>query len=175
MIDLVALRLAPSLAAGLIAYSHMGLGQGLIVFCAVVICTQVIERSQLPLHLMPASRIILGLAAPVVGTGVAWLISVAVGVTYPIGDLVPVVLGAWLVMALGAWVKARQAEGLKARVAVIGSREFAADFVGRARGRRRLHLRRHRMDRWPGSRRVPSPALARDARRDSPRRGRRPH
>ena len=43
MIDLIALRLAPSLAAGLIAYSHMGqIGEGLIVFTCVLIATQAI-------------------------------------------------------------------------------------------------------------------------------------
>jgi exopolysaccharide biosynthesis polyprenyl glycosylphosphotransferase len=39
------------------------------------------------------------------------------------------VLGSWLVTALGTWIKARLSEGLRARVAVIGPREFAADFV----------------------------------------------
>ena len=40
MIDLLALRLAPSVAAGLIAYSHMGkVGEGLIVFACVLIAT----------------------------------------------------------------------------------------------------------------------------------------
>ena len=72
MIDLFALRLAPSVAAGLIAYSHMGeLGEALIVFACVLVATQAIERSQLPLHVMPASRVLLGLAAPLVGAGAA--------------------------------------------------------------------------------------------------------
>ena len=39
------------------------------------------------------------------------------------------VLGAWLVTALGAWIKTRMEEGLEARIAVVGPREFAADFV----------------------------------------------
>ncbi|HEY8001051.1 MAG: exopolysaccharide biosynthesis polyprenyl glycosylphosphotransferase [Vicinamibacteria bacterium] len=130
MIDLFALRLAPSAAAGLIAYSHMGkLGEGLIVFACVLIATQAIERSQLPLHVMPASRILLGLAAPLVGAAAAWLIAAAAGQAYPFAEYEAVVLGSWLVMALGAWIKARLSEGLRARVAVIGPREFAADFV----------------------------------------------
>jgi exopolysaccharide biosynthesis polyprenyl glycosylphosphotransferase len=130
MIDLVALRLAPAVTAGLIAFQHMdSLGQGALVFACIFVATQALERSPLPLHLMPASRIILGVAAPVVGAGLAWLIGVAVtgsasGVQYEAA-----VLGAWLVMALGAWFKTRFERGLRARVAVIGSREFAADFV----------------------------------------------
>jgi hypothetical protein len=130
MIDLFALRLAPSAAAGLIAYSHMGqLGEGLIVFACVLIATQVIERSELPLHVMPASRVLLGLAAPVVGAAAAWLIAFAAGEAYSLAEYEAVVLGSLLVMALGAWIKARFGEGLRARVAVIGPREFAADFV----------------------------------------------
>jgi exopolysaccharide biosynthesis polyprenyl glycosylphosphotransferase len=130
MIDLFALRLAPSAAAGLIAYSHMGqLGEGLIVFACVLIATQAIERSELPLHVMPASRVLLGLAAPIVGAAAAWLIAFAAGEAYALAEYEAVVLGSLLVMALGAWIKARFGEGLRARVAVIGPREFAADFV----------------------------------------------
>ena len=130
MIDLVTLRVAPSAAAGLIAFSHMGqVGEGLIVFACVLIATSMIERSQLPLNVMPASRVLLGLLAPLVGAGAAWLIAAAAGSSYPFSEFQAVVLGSWLVMALGAWVRSRISDGLRARVAVIGSREFAADFV----------------------------------------------
>jgi exopolysaccharide biosynthesis polyprenyl glycosylphosphotransferase len=130
MIDLFALRLAPSVAAGLIAFSHMGkIGEGLIVFVCVLIATQAIERPHLPLHVMPASRVLLAMLAPLVGAGIAWLIAIAAGDSYPFSELEAVVLGSWLVMALGAWVKLRVGAGLRARVAVIGPREFASDFV----------------------------------------------
>ena len=78
---------------------------------------------------MPASRVLLGLLAPLVGAGAAWLIAAAAGSSYPFSEFQAVVLGSWLVMALGAWVKLASSDGLRARVAVIGSREFAADFV----------------------------------------------
>ncbi len=130
MIDWFTLRLGPSAAAGLIAYLHMGeLGPGLIVFACVLVATQAIERSQLPLHVMPASRVLLGLAAPVAGAAAAWLIALAAGSSYSVSEYEAVVLGAWLVTALGAWIKARLDEGLEARIAVVGPREFAADFV----------------------------------------------
>ena len=51
------------------------LGEGLIVFACVLVATQAIERSQLPLHVMPASRVLLGMLAPLVGAGAAWLIA----------------------------------------------------------------------------------------------------
>ena len=96
----------------------------------MLVATQAIERSQLPLHVMPASRVLLGLAAPVAGAAAAWLIALAAGQRYAISEYQAVVLGAWLVMALGAWIKTRIEEGLEARVAVVvGPREFAADFV----------------------------------------------
>ena len=130
MIGLLALRLAPAVAAGLIAYRHMGsLGDGVLVFACMMIATQAFERTQLPLHLMRSSRVMLGIAAPVFGAGLAWLVVLAAGDANPIASYEAVVLGAWLVMALGAWIKGRLAAGLRARVAVIGSREFAADFV----------------------------------------------
>jgi exopolysaccharide biosynthesis polyprenyl glycosylphosphotransferase len=130
MIDLLALRLAPSVAAGLIAYSHMGaIGEGLIVFACVFAATQMIERSQLPLNVMPASRVLLALLAPLLGASAALLIALAAGNGYPLSELEAIVLGSWLVTALGAWVKSRVGDGLRARVAVIGTREFAADFV----------------------------------------------
>jgi exopolysaccharide biosynthesis polyprenyl glycosylphosphotransferase len=130
MINLFALRLAPSLAAGLIAYSHTREpGEGLLVFICVFAATQAIEHSQLPLHLMPASRVLLGLMAPIAGAGVAWLAGAFAGQSHPFTEYQAIVLGVWLVMGLGAWVKTRAEEGLRARVAVVGPREFAADFA----------------------------------------------
>ena len=130
MIDWFTLRLGPSAAAGVIAYLHMQkLGPALIVFACMLIATQAIERSQLPLHLMPASRVLLGLFAPVAGAAAAWLIALAAGNSYSATEYEAVVFGAWLVTALGAWIKVRLEDGLEARIAVVGPREFAADFV----------------------------------------------
>jgi exopolysaccharide biosynthesis polyprenyl glycosylphosphotransferase len=130
LIDFLTLRLAPAVGAGLIAYSHMNeVGVGLIVFASILIASQVIENPNLPLHLMPASRILVGVAAPVIGVLAAWLIGVASGDAYPLGEYEAVLLGAWLVLGLGAWIRTRVEEGLRARVAVIGSRDFAADFT----------------------------------------------
>ena len=130
MIDWFTLRLGPSAAAGVIAYLHMQkLGPALIVFGCMLIATQAIERSQLPLHLMPASRFLLGLFAPVAGAAAAWLIALAAGNSYSATEYEAVVFGAWLVTALGAWIKVRLEDGLEARIAVVGPREFAADFV----------------------------------------------
>ncbi len=130
MIDLFALRLAPSLAAGLIAFSHTRrVGDGLIVFFCVLIAALGAGRSGLPLNLMPASRFILGLAVPIVGIVAAWLISLAAGQNYSIFEYEAALLGAWVVTLLASWIKSHLEQPLKARVAVIGPREFAADFA----------------------------------------------
>lgn len=130
MIDLFALRLAPSLAAGLIAFSHTRrVGDGLIVFVCVLIASAAAGRSGLPLNLMPASRVILGLTVPVVGIVAAWLISIAAGQNYSIFEYEAALLGAWVVTVLATWIKRRLEQPLRARVAVIGPREFAADFA----------------------------------------------
>ena len=101
----------------------------MLVFVAVLAAAHAMELSHLPLHLMPATRVLIGLAAPLIGVAVAWLLTIAVGAPESLADYEAAVLGAWLVLALGAWMKTRFEEGLRARVAVIGSREFAADFV----------------------------------------------
>jgi exopolysaccharide biosynthesis polyprenyl glycosylphosphotransferase len=130
MIDVVALRLAPSLAAGLIAYSHTReIGEALIVFACMFVATQAVERSGLPLNVMPASRLLLALLAPMAGAGAAGLVIYAAGSSYAFSEFLAIVLASWLVTALGAWLKARVGDGLRARVAVIGTREFAADFA----------------------------------------------
>jgi exopolysaccharide biosynthesis polyprenyl glycosylphosphotransferase len=130
LIDLLALRLAPSSAAGLIAYSHIGnVGEGLIVFVAMLAATQLIDSSRFPLVLMPAARLMIAFASPVLGAAIAWLVMSAAGDPYPVSQFEAIVLGAWLVLALGAWIKARVDEGLRARVAVIGPRDFAVDLA----------------------------------------------
>jgi exopolysaccharide biosynthesis polyprenyl glycosylphosphotransferase len=130
LIDRLALRLSPAVAAGAIAYSHLGsIGDGLVVFVSMLAAFQLIERSHLPVHLMPATRLVLGLAAPALGGVIAWMIAGAAGAGYPLSQYDAIVLGAWLVMALGAWIKAWLIDGMRARAVVIGSREFAADLA----------------------------------------------
>ena len=130
LIDLIALRLAPSAAAGLIAYSHMTeVGTGLIVFLGVLLATHALDRAEMPMQLMPASRVIVGALAPVVGALIAWLVLYGAGHGYSLTQFEAVVAGSWLVLALGAWMRQRVTRNLTARVAVIGGREFAADFA----------------------------------------------
>ena len=62
LVNLIAYKISPALAAGLIAYVHMGdVGYALLVAAAMLAALQLVERSTLPLGLMPAAR--LGLAS----------------------------------------------------------------------------------------------------------------
>jgi exopolysaccharide biosynthesis polyprenyl glycosylphosphotransferase len=131
IVDWLTLHLAPAVAAGLIAYSHTHrIGECLVVFSAVLAASQsLVSRAQLPLALMPAGRIVLGLAAPVIGAGFAWLAAAGVGASHHASQYEAVVLGAWLVLALGAWIRSRVGLSMAARVSVIGPRDFAADLA----------------------------------------------
>ncbi|MEO8092134.1 MAG: exopolysaccharide biosynthesis polyprenyl glycosylphosphotransferase [bacterium] len=134
LIDLVGLRVAPALTSGLIAYSHFRqLGPALLVFGAMLAAARVIERSPFPLQLMPAARVALALFAPAVGAVAVLAIMTMLDRPPGIGELVPAVIGAWLVFALGGWTKARLEGSARARVAVIGSPQFASDLRGELR------------------------------------------
>jgi len=128
LIDLAGLRLAPAVTGGLIAYSHYRqVGPALLVFATMLAAAQMIERSRFPLQLMPAARVALALFAPAFGALVALAIMALLGLPSHSGELVPAVIGAWLVVGLGGWTKARLEDSARARVAVIGSPRFAAD------------------------------------------------
>ena len=128
LIDLVGLRLAPALTGGLIAYSHYRqLGPAVLVFASMLAAAQLIESPRFPLQLMSAARVVIALLAPVLGAAAALGLMAMLGRAEGVGELVPAVIGSWLVVALGGWVKARVEDSAKAKVAVIGSPQFAAD------------------------------------------------
>ena len=130
LIELLTLRLGPAAAAGLITFSHTrDAGEGLTVLVAVLFAARLVDRSRFPLELMPATRVLISLFTPLLGVVIAWLLIAAADTPHPVGDYVPIVLGTWLVLALGAWVRMRLSPGLRARVAVIGGRDFAADLT----------------------------------------------
>src|SRR6478672_11672517 len=90
LVSMIAFQVSPALAAGLIAYVHMGN-----------------VGSTLPLGLMPAARLGLGLCAPVLGAAAAVGLALAAGQHMALAELKAPVAGAWLIMGLGAWVTAR--------------------------------------------------------------------
>ena len=147
VIDVVGLRVAPAATAAIIVWSHTTPGKGLITFLAVLGAGQVLERARFPLSLMPAARIVVGLAAPLLGITAAALAMLAMEQTLTFGDMAAAVIGAWLVLALGAWIRYRVDRVASARIAVIGDRSFAMD-LAREFDEARIHD--HRLAGWIG-------------------------
>ena len=130
LIDLVALRVAPALAGALIAWSHLGSrGATAIVLVSLFVGGGIAEHSTLPLHLISGARVGLAACGPLIGAAIAWLVCLIAGAPMPPGDFLPIVIGAWLLLALGGWVKVCASEHMDARVAVIGSAGFARDLA----------------------------------------------
>jgi lipopolysaccharide/colanic/teichoic acid biosynthesis glycosyltransferase len=127
--ELVTLRLAPAVAATGIAYTRLDSGwQALLVFGCMFGVAVALRRPQTPMHLIPFASGILYLLAPVLGAGLAIAISAADGFETSdvhVGEMVPAVLGAWIVTALGWWITHGLRGFREVRVAVIGSHEFA--------------------------------------------------
>ena len=146
LVNLIAFKVNPALAAGLIAYAHIGdLGSSVLVAAAMLGALQLVEHSTLPLGLMPAARLGLGLCAPVLGALAAAALALAAGQELALADLQAPVAGAWLVMALGAWVTTRFDDDRRARVAVIGSAGFASDLAEELERGRHPRLRGDRL------------------------------
>ncbi len=130
LVNLIAFKANPAMAAGLIAYVHFGeVGSALLVAAAMLAALQLVERSTLPLGLMPAARLGLALCAPVLGAGAAAALALAAGQPLALSELQAPVAGAWLIMALGAWVTTRFDDDRRARAAVIGSSGLASDLA----------------------------------------------
>jgi exopolysaccharide biosynthesis polyprenyl glycosylphosphotransferase len=146
-IDVVGFRIAPAATAAFIIWSHTTIGKGLVTFLAVLAAGQLLERSRFPLSLMPAARIGLGLAAPVLGVGLAALLMLTMERTLSFADMAAAVIGAWLVLALGAWIRYRVEGVASARIAVIGDRSFALD-LAREFAAARVHD--HKLAGWIG-------------------------
>ena len=128
LMDLVGLRLAPALIAGVIAYLHSDhLGSAIIVFAAMLAALQIIERSSFPLALMPAARVGVSLAAPVLAGVTMLAVTALAGDPANASEFTAAIVGAWLMLGLGVWMKTKMERSAWARVAVIGSPRLAKD------------------------------------------------
>ena len=126
--ELVTLRLAPALAAGGIAYVRLDSGwQAVLVFACILGFAIALRRPQYPMQLIPFASATLYLLAPLLGAGLAVAISANDGYASAVrvDDMVPAVLGAWIVTGLGWLITHSLRRRREVRVAVIGSHEFA--------------------------------------------------
>ena len=130
--DLIALRLAPAVAAGAIAMTRLdSFWLALLLTVCVLVAASVLRRPQYPMHLIPFASAIVYLLTPLLGAGLALAITALDGYSagnITVGELVPAILGAWIVTAFGILVSRRLRRERMLRVAVIGSHEFARGF-----------------------------------------------
>jgi exopolysaccharide biosynthesis polyprenyl glycosylphosphotransferase len=126
LLDLSAYRLAPAAVAGLMASSHLGRpADALLVFAAIVLASVLLEREQVPLHLMPLAWLAIRTAVPVVGVAIALGVLAIAGAGQPVTAMFIPVIGAWLVTAFATWSTTRFESVRQVRLAVIGSEEIA--------------------------------------------------
>jgi exopolysaccharide biosynthesis polyprenyl glycosylphosphotransferase len=126
LLDLSAYRLAPAAVAGLMAASHLSrASDGLIVFVTIVLTSAILEREQVPLHLMPLAWFAVRTAVPVIGAALALGIFAISGAGQPVTAMFIPIVGAWLVTAFASWNTNRFESVRQVRLAVIGSAEIA--------------------------------------------------
>jgi lipopolysaccharide/colanic/teichoic acid biosynthesis glycosyltransferase/nucleotide-binding universal stress UspA family protein len=126
--DAVALRLAPAVVAGLVAWLGIGnLGRAVLVMLSMLASAHLLGRSRFPLSLLPVGRIAMLTTAPVLGGLGALMITAFAGDAIAPARLVAPVVAAWLTLAIGVWVKSWVERVAPARVAVVGSPELTAD------------------------------------------------
>jgi lipopolysaccharide/colanic/teichoic acid biosynthesis glycosyltransferase len=130
LVELLGLRLAPAFAAAGIAYTRLdSVLEALLVLTAMVAISSLARRPRYPMHLMPVASWLIYLLVPPAGVLLATLVMAADGnsATEPQGpaELMPPILGAWLMTILGAWVAHSFRADRELPIAVIGSHEFA--------------------------------------------------
>lgn len=127
--ELVTMQFAPAVTASAIAYTRLDSEwQALLVFGCMLGVVTVLRRPHYPMHLIPFASAILYLLVPLFGAGLAVGISAADGYAtsaVQVDDMVPAVLGAWIVTGLGGWITSNLRRDRAVRVGVIGSHEFA--------------------------------------------------
>lgn len=143
-----AMRVAPAAAAGLIAAQHLGVGVGALLFFATLLAGAALEPQRHPMQLTPISAVALRALIPLAGATIVYLVALALD-PIPAGEFVLPVAGAWIVTGLVAFIADRIAQGLEARIAVIGPGAIA---VALARELDASRTRGYRVAGWVGDR-----------------------
>ena len=146
LVALCAFGLAPALATGLMAGSHThSRGDAAIVFFAVFLVSQVMQREHIPLNLMPLASLLVRAAVPVLGLTLALVVLGFAGRPEPASTMAVPLVGAWIVTLIGAWLSVWFENSRQVRVAVIGSPTLA---VGLAQELESAGVRSHRVVGW---------------------------
>jgi exopolysaccharide biosynthesis polyprenyl glycosylphosphotransferase len=126
LLDLIALGLAPGIAAGLLAFAHTRQpAWGVAVAVSILVVNQLVSRTRYPLHLMPVTRFVTCGLTPFMGVLLAWAAASSLGAGALGASVIPAVIGGMLVAALGYWAKGHFERGVAVRIAAIGDPEVA--------------------------------------------------
>ena len=80
LLDLVALGIAPAVAAGLLAFGHTGqLAWGVVVALSILVVNQLVSQTRYPLHLMPVTGLVICGLTPLLGVFLAWVAASSLG------------------------------------------------------------------------------------------------
>ncbi len=146
LLGALAYGFVPATAAGLLAASHLhSVGQGAIVFGAVLVVNWLLTRDRYPLRLMPLASLIVHAAVPVLGVALAAGLFAAAGSPVSAEALAAPVVGAWIVTAFAVTIKTRFEAIRPIRIAVIGSRTVA---IGLAHELENAKIRSHIVVGW---------------------------
>ncbi|HEX2359774.1 MAG TPA: sugar transferase [Solirubrobacterales bacterium] len=128
LLENIAMRLAPAVAAAAITYAHFQVTWEALLVGACLLCVSIVlRRPQYPMQLIPFASSVLHLLAAPLGAALALAIITLdgyAGSDFGVGDMIAPVLGAWVVTAVGSVITHRFRGERQVRIAVIGSHEF---------------------------------------------------
>jgi lipopolysaccharide/colanic/teichoic acid biosynthesis glycosyltransferase len=138
------LELAPALAAGAVAFGHLGTGAATLVGIGAFAFSWALGKGGYPLHVMPLGGTLARGLAVLAGFLAAWLVSLTLA-PLTTGALIVPLLAAWVVLAFGMALTTRLERRLAIRVAVVGSPGLGSAL---ARELELLGLRRWQLVGW---------------------------
>jgi len=117
---------APSVVAAAVVTFRTGhAGIGLLVAACAAFAGMLAGRSRHPLSLMPLSRVLLRLGAPVIGIGAALLPALFGEWQLTLDAAFTALMASWLIVGFGMWLKFNFDADRPIRLAYIGSAELA--------------------------------------------------
>jgi lipopolysaccharide/colanic/teichoic acid biosynthesis glycosyltransferase len=126
--------IAPSTVASLIVLDRQNdAGMALVLLVCMLTTTAALWPRQSPLHLLPVARFVLRFALPAAGIGLAIVPDAFGDWELSASEVLPSLVGAWLIVGFGMWLEASFDRDRPIRLALIGSRELAKKLAAEMR------------------------------------------
>jgi lipopolysaccharide/colanic/teichoic acid biosynthesis glycosyltransferase len=127
LLGIFGFSIVPAMTAGTIAsFSLASLGDGVIVFVAVLAASLILERERYPLHLMPFASLVVRATAPLLGIGLALMTFVLAGAPKEASEMIVPLVGAWIITVFATVIRVRFELSRQIRIGVIGSPALAS-------------------------------------------------